>query len=141
MDEEKKGPYHGTILISILLIIVPILFTLIFGYFINLWEKFPREINNISAVILGFGIGCLFDLSYFVLGIFNKHISNIIKRIKEFLSDAKISIKLAFKGYWLNILEDGVAFWIYFIIITITFKIEIKSIIQCLKMLKFLNLL
>ena len=141
MNEDKKGPYHGTILICILLIIVPIIFTLFFRYFINIWEKFPQELNDISSVILGFGIGCLFDLSYFVLGVLKKNIMDIKKRIKEFISDAKISLKLAFEGYWTNILEDGIAFWIYFAIIAITFKIEIKSIIQCIEMLESMNLI
>lgn len=130
MSEENKGPYHGVIVCCLILILGPILLTLFLKHFINIWEHKPSEINHLTAIVLGYGVGCLMDISYILLGFMNKPFQAVKIRIKELIEDLKISKKLALKGYIFNIKEEGIVFWIYLIIMIITFWITIKTCIK-----------
>ena len=114
---KEKSPYHGVLLSSIILIIVPIAIYLLFNYYITKYQKFEEEFNAYSAVVLGFGVGFIFQFSCVIAGLTKGTLSVVLSRIGELFSNLSISPRFALKCYIADIKENGIVFWIYFIII------------------------
>ena len=65
-----------------------------------------------------------------IAGIFKGTIVVIIKRIKEFFETLNISFKLAIKSYFDNVKEDGLVFYIYFIIVGTNLGLALYGLIK-----------
>ncbi len=136
MNYENRSPYNG-ILISILFMCLPsILCTWLFFEAIDIFQpQFGHDLNWASAKVLGCGIGVLFHLGCLLKGDFTKEFSVVINRLKEFFSYLFISPSLAFRFYFDDIKENGVVFWIYFVITftnTYIFVTAIQDVIALL---------
>ncbi len=127
-DSSNKSPYHGMWASCSVMIIFPVGLYFLFTYYINEFQDFPKAMNDATAQALGFGLGTLFHLSCAVCGAFRDSFRVVTKRLAEFFDNLTISVKFAFKGYWWNIKENGVAFWIYFVIMLVCFCICVDGL-------------
>ena len=133
MEENgrKVSPYKGVLLISFLLIIVPIIFYLITRLVIFKFQSsLSNDIKEFSSLALGLGLGFVFHLACIISGLFKGTLKVIFKRIKEFFETLNISFKLAIKSYVDNIKEDGLVFWIYFVIVGTNFGLALYGLIE-----------
>ena len=124
---KEKSPYHGVLLSSLLLISVPLLLFLLFKYVIMKYQRFEEDFNTYSAMVIGFGVGFIFQFSCVYAGLTKGTLSVVIRRVANFFDDLSISIKYAFKCYIDDIKENGIVFWIYFIIVTSTIATSIAG--------------
>lgn len=115
---KEKSPYHGVLLSSILLGLVPILLFLLFRGLIIKYQKFEEDFNTYSAMVIGFGVGFIFQFACIFAGLTKGTLAVVIRRVSEFFSNLSISAKFAFKCYFADVKENGIVFWIYFILVT-----------------------
>jgi len=132
-DYEKKSPYKGVIIMSIIMIIIPIFLCFLFeGVISDQQGRYGEEVNKNTALFLGCGAGLIFQLSCALCGAFKGMLKVVIKRIVGFFSNLSISFRVAIITYWDDLKEDGAAFWIFFIIIVVTLSICLKGLFNCL---------
>ena len=122
---KEKSPYHGVLLSSLLLISVPVLLFLLFKYVIMKYQDFEKDFNTYSAMVIGFGVGFIFQFSCVFAGLTKGTLSVVVRRVANLFDDLSISVKYAFKCYLADIKENGIVFWIYFIIVTSTIAASI----------------
>ena len=114
---KEQSPYHGIVVSSILLIGVPSLIFVFVYHLLSNYQNFERDFNLYSALVIGYGLGLLFQLSCIVAGLGKGTFSIVVRRVVEFFSNLTISVKFALKCYFVDIKENGFVFWIYFIIV------------------------
>jgi hypothetical protein len=122
---KEKSPYHGVLLSSLLLISVQVLLFLLFKYVIMKYQDFEKDFNTYSAMVIGFGVGFIFQFSCVFAGLTKGTLSVVVRRVANLFDDLSISVKYAFKCYFADIKENGIVFWIYFIIVTSTIAASI----------------
>ena len=133
MEENgrKVSPYKGVWLVTFLLIIVPIIFYIIIRLIMFKFQpSLEKDIKEFSSLAVGFGLGFVFHLACIIAGLFKGTIVVIIKRIKEFFETLNISFKLAIKSYFDNVKEDGLVFYIYFIIVGTNLGLALYGLIK-----------
>ncbi len=130
-DGRKKSPYHGIVLSCFLLIIVPIA---MYFFMVLVFKKFDKnpheELNTYTCIVLGVGVGFLFQLSCIFGGLFRGTFSVVVKRVVNFFDNLTISFRFAWKMYVDELKEDGVVFWIILIIILATLAVVIYGLIM-----------
>lgn len=128
-DGIKKNPYKGIIITCVLLIAVPLGMYFLFKNIIFKNQlNFSDELNQASAVFLGFGVGFIFQLSCIWMGLVKGSFKVVVKRFFDFIANLSISFKFAIKLYWDDIVENGVVFWIIMPIIIATLCITISGL-------------
>lgn len=138
-DGRKKSPYKGVILIMVLLAIVPFILTILFSYVINKFQyKYPKELNNASAIVFGCTCGLLFHLICIFTGLFKGTLKVVVSRIFNFFDNLKISFKVAKLLYIEDLKTNGAIFWFLFPIVSINLFLIIKNFLVCLKMLGYM---
>ena len=136
MDEGiKVGPYKGIMVKCIILIIVPLLLYLLFGYLIFVFQsKFSKELNHATVLTLSFGVGFLYQMTCVFVGLFKGSLKVVIRRVVDFFANLSISFKFARKMYWDDIVENGVVFWIAFPIIITTLSLALYGLFELLSL-------
>ena len=130
-DEIKKSPYKGIFFTIIMLVGVPVGIFLIFLAVLTKNSSYQNYyINFYTAQALGFGCGFLFQVSCILCGLFKKCFKAVIKRVVGFFENLSISFKFAFKMYIDDLVEDGIVFWIYFIILSITLQLALSGFLN-----------
>ena len=132
MEHEGKNihPYKGVFGRSLILIIVPAFLTFCLFLVIEKYSKTPTNVNKDFAIMIGCGVGFLFQLSTALCGLLKGTFKVVITRIKNFFSNLTINFKFAIKYYWDDIKTEGIVFWIYFLIIGGTFGITLYGFIN-----------
>ena len=116
-DGKNQSPYHGFILSCLVLIIVPCLLFLLVYAVVSKYSNLSKELNIYTAMGFGFGCGTFFHISCIVAGLFKGNFMVVVRRIAEFFSNFSISKKLAVKLYKEDIIENGIVFWPYLLIV------------------------
>ena len=130
---KEKSPYHGVFLSSLMLVSVPTLLFILFHYLISKYQHFEQDFNTYSAMVIGFGVGFIFQFSCVFAGLTKGTLSVVVRRVAEFFSNLTVSPKFAFKCYIADVKENGIVFWIYFIIIGSCLSATILGIIFLFK--------
>ena len=117
--EEKKKLSH-TIFSFVILILVPIFFSLLLRFCFIRFGDYEREIAINYGRGFGFCLGALYQLSCFIAGYLSDPFFVVFDRIKNFFGDLTISVRFAFKHYFSNLFEKGISFWIYIMITVFT---------------------
>lgn len=131
MEENgrKVSPYKGVFLTSFFLIIAP----LFFSFTIDIFMGNETEIENLSIVFFGFGMGIIFDIGCMIAGLMKGTFSVVQNRIATFKDDLIVSFKFACKSYINDIKENGIVFWIYLSIMILTVIVFIYNLQELLK--------
>ena len=124
---KEKSPYHGVVLSSIFLVIIPLFLFWLFRTLMLKYQNYPVDFTTISALTLGFGVGFIFQFSCVIAGLMKGTFQAVLKRAINFFDNISISPKLAFKCYLADLKEYGVVFWIYFILIGSTLATTVLS--------------
>lgn len=127
MEYEGKevSPYKGFIGTCIILILFPLAVYAIFYNAIIHFQDLSDELNQYSAIGLGFGVGFLFHISCIFAGLFKGNFGVVVRRVASFFSNLTISFKLAVKCYIEDIRNEGIVFWPYFFIIATNASISV----------------
>ena len=113
--EEKKKLSH-TIFSLVILILVPIFFSLLLRFCFIRFGDYEREIAINYGRGFGFCLGALYQLSCFIAGYLSDPFFVVFDRIKNFFGDLTISVRFAFKHYFSDLFEKGLSFWRYIMI-------------------------
>ncbi len=125
--EKTKSPYYGVFSSSIFLIGFTALMIFIFDLIFHKLAGLQGLERRYSALCFGSLVGDMFYISCCIAGLLKGKFKVVVNRIKEFKENLAISFKFAIKYYWENIKEEGIAFWIYFIVIFANFALTIYS--------------
>lgn len=135
---KNKKRYHGFWFECFLLIIVPIalyiMFLLVFGHYM----PYRNELNEVSARVLGFGLGSVYHASCFVAGAFAPAWDAVKFRFSNLFENLTYSLKIAAKGYLYDLKSEGIEFWVYLTILAVCAVIGASGIYEYLKYIKFL---
>ena len=136
MDYEIPKRKKGALLVeAIMLLLFPIVCYLIIRGAIMKYQNFSKELNEASARALGFGIGFLFHVTCFVVGIFKNSILVVKKRMTEFKDNLPISFKFAIKCYLEDIKNDGIALLVEMACVGSVLYIAIDGLITAIQLL------
>lgn len=137
MQEEykKKSPYHGFLLLCLLLIIVPLALYGVLRWAINVSMPVNRALNNATAQAIGFGLGSVFHLSCIVAGAFEDAIRAVKDRIGEFFANLTVSPLFALQCYWDDMKNDGVVMLISALIMIACAAVSADGVRTCLRLL------
>lgn len=130
---KEQSPYRGIVISSCLLIGFSLVFYGLFLLVFNKWTDHSSQEVNAMSMTFGFGIGTLFFLGCAIAGLFKGTFKVVINRVAEFFGNLSISIKIAFRYYFINIKEYGVVFWIYFLIFVFDVTMTVIGIINSIK--------
>lgn len=129
-EGKNKSPYYGVWQTALLLTAAPFLMTLFFKAIFDKYSKMTDPQILFSAMAFGCGVAFMFQLTCIIAGLFKGTLTVVIKRLKEFFGNLSISAKFAFKYYFENIKEEGIVFWIFFVIIGSTLGATIFGIFK-----------
>ena len=127
---KKQSPYHGVIQTCLLLISVPLILFLIIYLIFDKYQNLPQTTNLYGAMGIGFGVGVLFHISCVIAGLFKGLFAIVVRRFAEFFDNLSISFKFAIKLYYEDLKENGMVFWIYFIIISSYIALSIYGFVS-----------
>lgn len=130
MEENGKNvsPYKGVFLTAFFLIVAPLFFSFTLDIFIGN----DTQIEILTIIVFGFGMGILFDLGCIIAGLMTGTFSIVKARVSDFFDDLVVSFKFAVQSYFNNIKENGIVFWIYLSIMAATviiFILKLKELI------------
>ena len=130
MEENGKNvsPYKGVFLTAFFLIVAPLFFSFTLDIFIGN----DTQIEILTIIVFGFGMGILFDLGCIIAGLMTGTFSIVKARVADFFDDLVVSFKFAVQSYFNNIKENGIVFWIYLSIMAATvviFILKLKELI------------
>lgn len=131
----NKKHYRGFWLECFLLIIVPVALYLMFFAVFGAFFPARKELNEISARVLGFGLGSVYHASCFVAGAFSEAWDSVKTRLCNFIENLGYSPRIAFRGYIYDLESEGVEFWLYFIIVVSCAAIAFGGLAKYLEML------
>lgn len=118
---KEKKPYNGTAIICVILAGLPVGIFYLFLFVINKWQAhYPAELNLASAKALGFGVGLMLQACFALSGAFAEAKQVVKDRLVNFRDNASLSLGFAIKNYFMDMIEDGVAYLIYMIIVIVT---------------------
>ena len=135
-EHKNKIWYKGVFIISFLILVIPLIFSLIF-YFTSINMKINQslELTKNTSKFLGCCCGLLFDGTCIISGLFKGTLKVVFNRIKEFFLDLRVSFKFAISNYWFDLKENGFMFWILFILIGSTVYFTCDSLINIINIL------
>ncbi len=140
MINTNKSPYHGLpIAVAVMVLPSPILSLVLYPLFNAFQPQHTKELNLVSAVAIGFGLGFIYHMSCAITGAYADSWQVVKNRIKEFFEDLTVSFTLALKWYWNDIKTNGIAFWIYFAVISVNFAIFVNALVYFFKLLGALS--
>ena len=119
-EGKNKSPYYGVWQSALFLTIAPILMYFFFKIIFIKYSRMSANQIHYSSLAFGCGVAFLFQFSCVIAGLFKGTLKVVLRRLKEFFSNLTISIKFAYKYYFENIRQEGVVFWIFFVIIGAT---------------------
>ena len=99
------------------------------------YDNFSKELNDASARFLGFGIGSLFHITCFVVGVFKNSFLVVKKRIIDFKDNLPISFKFAVKCYLEDMKNDGIAFLVEMACVGFCFAVAINGLLTAIPLL------
>ena len=116
-ESNDRNPFRGILPTALLLIIVPIVFILIIEETLAVLYPQLTYVNAPSARFVGCAMGLLFHLSCMLTGLLRPSFRLFKYRVGEFFQNLRCSLGFALSCYWDDILQDGVAFDLYLLII------------------------
>lgn len=130
MEENGKNvsPYKGVFLTAFFLIVAP----LFFSFTLDIFFGNDTQIEILTIIVFGFGMGIFFDLGCIIAGLMTGTFSIVKARVADFFDDLVVSFKFAVQSYFNNIKENGIVFWIYLSIMAATviiFILKLKELI------------
>ena len=119
MDYQSKNKvlYRGFCFECFLLVAVPLVLYIGFLILFSRYLPYRQELNEISARVLGFGLGFVFHMACLVGGVFRESWAAVKTRVGNFFENAEISFKIAFHGYIDDLKTESLEFWAYFAIV------------------------
>ena len=130
---KEKKPYNGTAIICVILAGLPVGIFYLFLFVINKWQaNYPAELNLASAKALGFGVGLMLQACFALSGAFAESKQAVKDRLVNFKDNASLSLGFAIKNYFKDMIEDGVAYLIYMVIIIVTACFCIDGLSYCI---------
>ncbi len=131
LDNGNGSPYRGTLLILTVLVLPSVLLTwMLYGMLTEYQPQYSDRINFVSAKFFGCGIGGLLHIAYWISGVFHKSFQVVKNRLREFFSFLRLSPALAFKVYFGDIAENGIAFWLYFAIVALNAWVAVDAFFE-----------
>ena len=127
-EGKNKSPYYGVWQSALLMIVAPVAMYFFFKIPFVTYSKMSKEEIHCCSLAFGCGVAFLFQFSCVQAGLFKGTLKVVINRLKEFFGNLSISVKFAYKYYFENIKEEGVVFWIFFVIITTTLGVTLFGI-------------
>jgi len=127
---KEQSPWEGFWVICAVLIVIPFLFRFIIGGVLALWGGQKVMANQLTARIVGFGLGSMFHLMCIVTDVFKPSFKIVAARIVDFFSNLRISVGFAFRSYGWDLKNHGFAFDVYFIIMATFAYIWINDLIK-----------
>ena len=127
-EGKNKSPYYGVWQSALLMIAAPVAMYFFFKIPFVTYSKMSKEEIHYCSLAFGCGVAFLFQFSCVIAGLFKGTLKVVINRLKEFFGNLSISVKFAYKYYFENIKEEGVVFWIFFVIITTTLGVTLFGI-------------
>lgn len=129
-EGKNKSPYHGLLLSSIMLLLVPIFCTIILYFAFIKTQKNTAE-SMCFLMALGFGgmIGTLFNISCALAGLYKGTLSVILIRISKLFSNLAISFKYAMKQYFNDLITNGFSFWVYLLVLIINIAMMVVGFV------------
>ena len=127
-DGKNKSPYYGVWQSVLLLTFAPFIMFIFFKWVLHTYSKMTPDQILYSLLAFGSGVAFIFQFSCVIAGLFKGTLKVVIARLKEFFGNLSISVKFAYKYYFENIKEEGVVFWIFFVIITTTLGVTLFGI-------------
>lgn len=128
----NTSPYKGIIISGFITYVIPIIFSAIFCKVIGV-DFYSKTFMNDLTVVLFFGylVGSCACIIFILCGVTNHSMTLMIKRVVHFIKNAKTSWKLAWLLYKDEVAEQGLVFWIWFVIMGHQFVICIVCGIKC----------
>ena len=121
-EHKNKSPYHGVGLACFFMIAIPVvMYIIIRSLLFELQPTMGKEVNEMSARVLGLGIGVVFHLGCIIAGVLKDSFKIVVNRVVDFFDNLKFSFKLAWKCYVDQLRDGGIAFWIMFGIMVVNF--------------------
>ena len=121
-EHKNKSPYHGVPIACFFMIAVPVVtYIVIRALLFELQAEMGKDVNEMTARVLGLGIGVLFHLGCIIAGVLKDSFKIVVNRVVEFFDNLKFSFKLACKCYIDQLRDGGIAFWIMFGIMVVNF--------------------
>ena len=113
-DAKNVNVNKGSWLILLLMYLLPtILYFFMYYMFVITKSSFVFDYINSACIFISYGAMVLIDFILLLVGFFKRTFSVVIKRLRDFFADLPISFKLANKGYWNSVKNDGITFWLY----------------------------
>lgn len=129
-EAKEKKLYKGFIFECIILTAIPVGFYLFFKFLFAYFNIGSELINELSARTLGFGLGSVVHMIFFIGGVFRDAIASVKRRIHNFFDLLSISLKIALKGYVDDLKNESVELWVYVFIMAVCAVIWINAFIQ-----------
>ena len=131
---KKKNPYSGCLITMLFLTIVPVLSYWLCSAIVFKYQIMVSHEKNIQvALFFGCGIGLLFHLSCFLVGVFKDSLSIVKERMVEFKDNVCLSFWFAVKTYLLDMKSGGFAFLIYSIPMIINALLFVNALRLCVE--------
>lgn len=132
---KNKQLYFGFWFECFLLVIVPLAFYIVFLLLFGSFFPARKALNEISARVLGFGLGSVFHASCIVVGVLGPAWEAVRFRFRNFFDNLQYSLKIAVKGYIYDLGSEGVEFWVYVAIICACALVAASGIFEYLDLL------
>ena len=136
IDNEIPKRKRGALLVeAIMLLLFPLICYVIIRAVIMKYQNFSKELNDASARFLGFGIGSLFHITCFIVGVFKNSVLVVKKRMIDFKDNLPISFKFAVKCYLEDMKNDGIAFLVEMACVGFCFAVAISGLLTAIPLL------
>lgn len=119
MDYKSKNKvlYRGFTFECFLLVVVPVVLYIAFLIIFGAYFPERKVMNEISARVIGFGLGSVYHMACIVAGVFRESWAAVKTRVGNFFENAEISLKIAFHGYLDDLKTESLEFWAYMAIV------------------------
>lgn len=125
---KNRNIHFGFWFECFLLTVVPLIFYILFRFLFAKFYPYRGTLNEISARVLGAGLGSVFHGGCMVCGVFEESFEVVKKRVYLFFRNAEISLKVAIKEYLYDLETDGADFWAYMLIVVFYASVAIFGI-------------
>lgn len=131
--KSKKTPYEGIWVFLPMMLLPSVAVTAIMYIAISKWQsQYGFEMNWASAKAIGCGVGILFHIACWLVGVFTEDFKAVKIRLKEFFANIVVSPGLAFSCYWEDVKSLGLAFWIDLAVVALNMGVFIQALLDFL---------
>ncbi len=136
MINQKKSPYHGTVLTAAIMCLPSVFATwILYKVMSSVQPTTAIEIHISTAKFIGCGVGVLFHLSCLIAGVFKEPFGVVKKRVRNFFEYLTPVPSVAFKLYFDDLKTEGAEFWIYFAIFVANVSVTADGLLDFLALI------